>query len=150
MDLPQERITGFIGEHHILTLAISRDNIPWCATCFYAYMQAENCFVFTSGPETRHIRDVVDGGNFTVAGAIALETRIVGKIRGIQFTGTISSLEETSAKLYKSAYLKRFPIARLAPELHLWLLKPSFIKMTDNRLGFGKKLLWPSPDDAKS
>jgi uncharacterized protein YhbP (UPF0306 family) len=25
---------------------------------------------------------------------------------------------------------------------HLWVVKLTMIKMTDNRLGFGKKLIW--------
>jgi len=142
MDLPEQRIVDFIGEHHILTLAVVKDNVPYCATCYYAYLQTQNLFVFSSGHETRHIRDVVEGGNYTVAGAIALETKIVGKIRGIQMNGLISELEGDELKKARAAYLKRFPIARLMPDLTLWMLAPDFIKMTDNRLGFGKKLIW--------
>jgi len=142
MDHPEQRIVDFIREHHILTLAVVRDNIPYCATCYYAYLREENQFIFTSGHETRHIRDVVDGNNYNVAGAIALETRIIGKIRGIQLTGTLREPEGDELKKARSAYLKRFPVARLMPELHLWILTPDFIKMTDNRLGFGKKLIW--------
>ncbi|MEI7981740.1 MAG: pyridoxamine 5'-phosphate oxidase family protein [Bacteroidota bacterium] len=140
--MPEKPIVDFIGDHHILTLAISRNNIPYCATCYYVYLKDENRFLFTSDPETRHIRDITEGGNYHVAGTIALETRIVGKIRGIQFTGTIQVLEGTAQAQARTAYLKRFPIARLVPGLHLWELKPDFIKLTDNRLGFGKKLVW--------
>ena len=149
MALPETRITTFIREHHILNIAVVRDNIPWCATCYYAYIKDENRFVFTSGPETRHVKDVTEGGNYCVAGTIALETRIVGMIRGIQFSGIITPLTGSVEARYRSAYLRRFPVARLAPELHLWILDPDFIKMTDNRLGFGKKLIWNSSDPAK-
>ena len=142
MDFPEQRIVDFIREHHILTLAVVRDNLPYCATCYYAYLREDNQFVFTSGHETRHIRDAVEGNNYKVAGAIALETRIIGKIRGIQFTGIMRELEGDELKKARSAYLRRFPVARLMPELHLWILTPDFIKMTDNRLGFGKKLIW--------
>jgi uncharacterized protein YhbP (UPF0306 family) len=139
---PDQQIIDFIGEHHVLTLAVARNNVPYCASCYYAYYKEQNQFIFTSGHETRHIRDVVEGSNFTVAGTIALETRIVGKIRGIQFTGLIRELEGAELKKARSIYLKRFPIARLMSELRLWTLVPDFIKMTDNRLGFGKKLIW--------
>ena len=149
MALPEQRIIGFIGEHHILTIAISRDNLPYCATCYYAYMPETNQFVITSGADTRHIRDAVEGKNFHVAGTIALETRIVGKIRGIQFTGLLCSPAGDDLKKIKSAYLKRFPIARLMPDLHLWYIEPEFIKMTDNRLGFGTKLVWNATEPAK-
>jgi uncharacterized protein YhbP (UPF0306 family) len=153
MTHPEQRIIDFIGEHHILTLAITRDNLPWCATCYYAYLKEENQFIFTSGHETRHIRDVVDGNNYRVAGTIALETKIVGKIRGIQFTGVMTDLTGTGHILQegvaKARYLRRFPIARLMPELHLWSLTPDYIKMTDNRLGFGTKLVWKTEEFEK-
>jgi uncharacterized protein YhbP (UPF0306 family) len=136
-----KRIQTFIREHHILTLAVTRDNQPWCATCFYAYIPETNRFIFTSDSDTRHIRDILESGNYEVAGAIALETRIIGKIRGIQFSGTMKDLEGEDLKQARSVYLKRFPIARLAT-LHLWSLEPAYIKMTDNRLGFGTKLVW--------
>jgi len=135
------RILKFIKEHHVLTLAVSRDNQPYCASCYYAYMPEQNRFIFTSDHDTRHIRDIVEGNNYRAAGAIALETRIVGKIRGIQFTGELLELKNEALKEGRSAYLKAFPFARLV-SLHLWALTPDFIKMTDNRLGFGKKLIW--------
>jgi uncharacterized protein len=156
MTHPDQRIIDFIEEHHVLTLCVSRDNIPYCASCYYAWLKNENLFIFTSGNETRHIRDVIEGNNYGVAGAIALETKIVGKIRGIQFTGTITDLSNHSSsslqigEIARSRYLRRFPIARLMPELHLWSLQPDFIKMTDNRLGFGKKLFWSTEEFPES
>ncbi len=150
MTHPEQQIIDFIGEHHIFTLAIARDNLPYCATCYYAWMKEQNQFIFTSDHETRHIRDVVEGNNYRVAGAIALETKIVGKIRGIQFTGFIAALVGDGRETARQRYLNRFPIARLMPNLHLWALVPDFIKMTDNRLGFGKKLVWTSEEFRKS
>ncbi|MEI6681597.1 MAG: hypothetical protein WCO44_03160 [Bacteroidota bacterium] len=149
MTLPEQRITDFIGEHHILTLANSSNHLPWCATCYYAYLKELNHFIITSDHNTRHIREVVESNNYRVAGAIALETRLVGKIRGIQFSGVLMPLEGDDRKKAKSAYLKRFPIARLMPDLHLWAISPDYIKMTDNRLGFGKKLVWTPEDSSK-
>lgn len=137
------RICDFIREHHILNLAVVRDNQPWCATCYYVYLPEQNLFIFTSDDQTRHVRDMVEGGNFRVAGTIALETSIVGKIRGIQFTGIQFRPDETLLPVARKAYLRRFPVARMIP-LHLWALRPDILKMTDNRLGFGTKLIWSS------
>jgi uncharacterized protein len=136
-----KRIVDFILEHHVLTLAVTRDREPWCATCFYVYDERRNLFVFTSEDDTRHIRDAVETDNFHVAGAIALETKMTGKIRGIQFSGLMSRLDGEELVLARKQYLKKFPVARLS-ELFLWGLRPDHIKMTDNRLGFGRKLLW--------
>jgi len=141
----QSRILTFIGEHHIFTLAVSRENRPWCATCYYVYLESLNLFIFTSDHDTKHISDVVETGNYYAAGAIALETKMTGKIRGLQFAGLIRELTGNDLKTGKSAYLKAFPVARLA-KLHLWGLEPEIMKMTDNRLGFGKKLIWHRND----
>lgn len=135
------RILDFIGDHHVMTLAVSRDNIPWCAHCFYCYLEQENLFVFTSAPDTRHIQDAEASGNFRVTAGIALETKMTGKIRGLQVAGRMFVPEGDLAKKSKKAYLKDFPVARLAT-LHLWTLRPDFMKLTDNRLGFGTKLIW--------
>lgn len=144
--LPDTRMVEFIGEHHIFHLAVVRDNIPWCATCYYAYRKEENRFIFTSDPDTRHIRDMIESGNYSVAGTIALETRIVGKIRGLQFSGRVRPLSGEEWTESRKIYCKRFPVARLMPHLHLWELIPAGMKLTDNRLGFGTKLRWEADD----
>jgi uncharacterized protein YhbP (UPF0306 family) len=76
-----------------------------------------------------------------MAGSVVLETMIIGKIRGIQFQGTVSEADGHLLEKAKSAYLKRFPVAALM-DTRLWIVKLTHIKMTDNRLGFGKKLIW--------
>jgi uncharacterized protein len=134
-----ERITNYIAEHHVFTLATSNMNLPYTATCFYVYLPELNMFVFTSDTTTKHISDTVEQPY--VAGAIALETSIIGKIRGIQFCGNINRLKGKELTHAKKAYILKFPIAMLA-KTTLWGIVPDFIKMTDNRLGFGKKLIW--------
>lgn len=139
MTLPESRITDFIRQHHVLTLATSINNQPWCANCFYAWIEEESAFVFTSDSGTKHIKDLSEGN--IVAGTVVLETEAVGKIRGIQFRGQLSEPEEDLVKISKKIYLKRFPFAILM-KTKLWILKVDYMKMTDNRLGFGKKLIW--------
>jgi uncharacterized protein len=133
------RIIRFIKKHHILTLATSNQNIPYCCTCFYYYSEKENKFLLTSEKDTRHISEVLIQPQ--VAGAISLETSMVGKIQGVQFTGIIKELKDEEFKKAKNTYLRRFPIAAFA-DLVLWSIEPDFIKLTDNRLGFGKKIIW--------
>ena len=139
MNHPEKRIVDFINEHHVLTLATCVENQPWCANCFYVYLEDENCFVFTSDDETRHVKEVVV--NKKVAASIVLETNVVGKIQGIQLTGSMLRPKDDLDSKVKMAYLKKFPFAALM-KTSLWVLQPDFIKMTDNRLGFGKKLIW--------
>jgi uncharacterized protein len=133
------RITRFFRKHHVLTIATSVNDIPWCANCFYVYLEEENTLVFTTDGSTRHGREFIE--NPVVSGSVVLETMIIGKIRGIQFTGRISEPEGLLLDKAKSAYLKNFPVATLM-DTRIWMVKLSHIKMTDNRLGFGKKLIW--------
>lgn len=133
------KITAFLKKHHVLTLATVSGDQPWVANCFYAFLEEDMSFVFTSGMDTRHIREVA--ANSKVAGSVVLETSIVGKIQGIQFTGTLELAEGKVLEKVRTAYLRRFPFAALM-DTTLWLLPIDFLKMTDNRLGFGKKLLW--------
>jgi uncharacterized protein YhbP (UPF0306 family) len=132
-------ISDFIHKHHIFTLATSSDNQPYTCTCFYVFLDDLNLFVFTSDRTTRHIAEAEIQPR--VAGAIALETSIVGKIQGIQFTGQIRKLQNNELKISENAYIRKFPVAILK-ETTLWGIEPDFIKMTHNRLGFGKKLIW--------
>jgi len=138
-EVPEERITGFIKKHHVLTLATSVDGQAWCSNCFYAYFEDENALIITSDRETRHVKEFLQ--NSKVAASIVLETRIIGKIQGIQITGQITEPKGEMLIKCRKRYLHRFPYAALM-DTTLWMLNIDFIKMTDNNLGFGKKLIW--------
>jgi hypothetical protein len=133
------KIVRFFRKHHVLTIATTVGDEPWCANCFYVYFEEENALVFTTDSNTRHGKEFIK--NPMVAGSVVLETIVIGKIRGIQFQGIVSEPEEALLSKARWAYLKRFPPAALM-DTHLWVVKLTFIKMTDNRLGFGKKLIW--------
>jgi uncharacterized protein YhbP (UPF0306 family) len=133
------KIIHFFRKHHVLTIATTVENEPWCANCFYVYLEEENALVFTTDTETRHGKEFIK--NPHVAGSVVLETMVVGKIRGIQFQGIVSEPEGDLLSKAKWAYLKKFPPAVLM-DTHLWVVKLTLIKMTDNRLGFGKKIIW--------
>ena len=134
-----KRIIKFINEHHVLTLATVNNNKPYCANCFYVYLEEYNCLVFTSDEETKHATDFMSSSY--VAGSIVLETKIVYKIQGIQFNGYVRRPDKDLLKFAKKRYLKKFPIANIM-KTDLWILDLSFIKMTHNMLGFGNKLIW--------
>jgi uncharacterized protein YhbP (UPF0306 family) len=142
-----ERIIRFLSRHHVLTIASSIGNEPWCANCFYVYLPERNAIVFTTGQETRHGKEFLQ--NSLVAGSVVLETKIIGKIRGVQFQAIVSEPDGDVLDEARKAYLKRFPVAMLM-ETHLWICDLIYIKMTDNRLGFGKKLIWEKDANCKT
>lgn len=131
-----QRITTFIRKHHVLTLAtVGGDNLPYVANCFYAYDTLRNRIIFTSDLSTRHAQEMTLCPR--VALSIVRETRIVGCVEGIQIEG----VAERGSDEAKRIYIKRFPYAAVAP-LTLWEVEPTRMKLTDNKLGFGKKLIW--------
>lgn len=135
-----ERFIKFIKKHHVLTLAtVNSEGMPYVANCFYAFDTKRNLFVFTSDLATRHGAEMA--ANSSVALSIVLETRIVGRVQGLQVTGEAERGDDEARK----CYIKRFPYAAAA-DLELWMVEPTMMKLTDNTLGFGKKLVWQSAE----
>lgn len=135
-----EKIVKFIKKHHVLTLAtVNSEGAPYVANCFYAYDAKRNKLIFTSDTSTRHGAEMATEPR--VAISIVLETRVVGRVQGIQIEGIAERGDSESHK----SYIKRFPYAAAAP-LELWMVSPTMMKLTDNTLGFGKKLIWRSEE----
>jgi uncharacterized protein YhbP (UPF0306 family) len=135
-----DRFIKFIRKHHVLTLAtVNGEGMPYVANCFYAYDDKRNILVFTSATTTRHGAEMAANGS--VAISIVLETRVVGRVQGLQIVGTAERGDDEARR----SYIKRFPYAAAAP-LELWMVRPSMMKLTDNTLGFGKKLIWQSEE----
>jgi len=133
------RIVRFLKKHHVLTLATVGAEGAHCSNLFYAWCEAEAAFVFTSAADTLHARQALDDPR--VAGSVVLETRAVGKVQGVQFTGRMYRPEGAALAAARSRYLRRFPYAAAMP-LDLWMAEVDRLKMSDNTLGFGKKLVW--------
>ena len=134
-----QQIIDFINEHHLLTLGTSQNNLPYCCNVFYVYDSLNNQLIFSSDPKTKHANYFITNINF--AGSIALETKEVSKIQGVQLLGTIQELKGERLKIAKEQYINFFSYAANM-DIHLWAMPLNFIKMTHNKLGFGKKLVW--------
>lgn len=139
MDNDLEKISLFLDEHHVMSLATTDFKDLSVCSLFYAYSKEKNTFVVASSDETTHIEHIKQ--NADVAGNILLETKTVGKIQGVQFRAAFSPLKDVELK---KLYFKTFPYA-LALSPKLWQIKVNYFKMTDNRLGFGKKIIWNEP-----
>lgn len=134
-----KKLLKFFDEHHLLTVSSSVNGIPYSFHCFYVYLEEEQKLVYTSSEETKHVQDFKH--NDCIAAAIGLETKDVTKIQGVQIVGRTFQPEGELKQTAEKKYLKRFPYAKLM-KTNLWVVDFDFIKMTDNRLGFGKKLIY--------
>ncbi len=130
-----EKVEAFLSKHHLLSLATSAGNVPQSASLFYAYDAEKVTFVVASDTKTEHIQNVLANDN--VSGTVALETDEVGKIEGIQFRAKMKMITHKEGELY----FREFPFAKVMNP-QLWSIALEEIKLTDNRLGFGKKLYW--------
>lgn len=143
-----DKIIKFIRRHHVLTLATtSTEGEIWCCNLFYAFdTTVEPTLIFTSQAHTRHTAEML--ANRKVAGSIVLETRIVGRVQGLQFQGEVYQPQGEEHERIQRIYLKRFPYAALIGG-ELWALRLSKAKLTDNTLGFGTKLHWQQEQSDK-
>jgi len=139
LNLMDQKIVNYISKNKVLTLATSINDKPHCANCFYVFDEVNKILIFLSDTTTQHIKEAIQ--NNTVAGTINTEVTTVAKIRGIQFMGNFVNPSKEQQKDFYSIYYKKFPFAKAKPA-KIWGVQLSWIKMTDNTLGFGKKLIW--------
>ena len=136
MDKDLKKITSFIQEHHVMSLATSAGKEVSVCSLFYAYMPEKLSFVVASSDDTLHIKHINE--NEKIAGNILLETKTVGRIQGVQFFGVFRPLDD---KELKKLYFQIFPYAAVMKP-KLWQIDVNYFKMTDNQLGFGKKIIY--------
>lgn len=129
-----KKIFDFIKKHHIVTVSGSLDNIPYSATCFYAFNEKEKTLIFASDLSTIHMK--IFKKNPYVSGTVFLDTKNVSKIEGIQFQGIFKNSVFIKSK---ELYFKKFPFSKVMNP-PLFEIKLEFIKYTNNALGFGKKI----------
>lgn len=135
MDSNLQKIVEFIEEHYVMSLATTYDNELSVCSLFYLYDISTHSFIVASSEETRHIQHIKK--NKEVAGNILLEIAEVSQIQGLQFNGIFLALEdEKLQELYK----KKFPAVKEI-QTKFWQIHVQYFKMTDNRLGFGTKII---------
>ncbi|MDY0927564.1 YhbP family protein [Candidatus Pantoea symbiotica] len=132
----------YLKKQHVLSLSASHGDDLWCANCFYVFDAANMAFWLMTEPDTRH--GALIQANPRVAGTVNGQPKSVLLIKGVQYRGVIQLLSGEREALARRAYQKRFPVAKkvTAP---LWEIVLDEVKMTDNALGFGKKIIWTRP-----
>ncbi|KAA8999302.1 YhbP family protein [Affinibrenneria salicis] len=139
-------ISAYLKKQHVLTLCCATQADLWCANCFYVYDEQQVAFYLMSEPHTRH--GALMAQNQRVAGTVNGQPKSVLRIKGVQYGGAITLMPEAEAQAARTRYCARFPVARAA-KTPVWRLRLDELKMTDNTLGFGKKLLWRREPESK-
>lgn len=129
----------YLRKQHVLTLCCNAHEQLWCANCYYVFDETRMVFWIMTEPDTRH--GMLMAQNPQVAGTINGQPRSVLLIKGVQYRGRIAPLDSTTEKIARTAYQKRFPVSRKV-SAPLWEIQLDEVKMTDNALGFGRKIAW--------
>ena len=132
-----ERIAQFLRSNKVATICcVDEEGLPYCFSCFYTWDETSRQLYFKSSADTKHAQMMLEKGS--VAGTVQPDKLNPLAIKGIQFMGKIEPVFHGDAA---AAYHGRYPFA-LAMKGEVWTLQLQYIKMTDNTLGFGKKLVW--------
>lgn len=134
-----ERIIAFLKSQTAVSICTCSNNVPYSCICFYAYSEEHNSLIFKSGQDTLHIRQALV--NPQISGSVLPDKLEKTKVRGLQLSGELSKPEGKTLTDLQKTYYKKYPIA-LTMKGELWAIELTFLKFTDNTLGFGKKILW--------
>ena len=138
----RQQLLEFLCEHQVITLAVAG---PYAAAVFYV-VDADLNLYFVTDPTTRHGTELTKDGR--VAGTVQRDRQQRKEIRGVQLTGHCRRLTGRAWVTGWTLYLKKFAWAA-SPELMpavakvaLWEIKPDWMRLIDNRQGFGHKEEW--------
>jgi len=132
-------LVRYLKKQHVLSLCCHADGDLWCANCFYVFDEARMAFCLMTEADTRH--GALLQVNPQVAGTVNGQPKTVLLIKGVQYRGTIALLDGEAEAQARRRYQTRFPVARKV-SAPLWEIRLEEVKMTDNALGFGKKISW--------
>lgn len=129
----------YLSRQHVFSLFTSFQSDVWPAICFYTFNSQTMSLYFLTETSTCHGQLMLK--NPLVAGTICCQNKTVANIQGIQFIGKVDSLTGKEEKQARQDYNRRFPVA-MVTSIPIWQLSLQQIKMVNNKLGFGTKLVW--------
>ena len=156
-----EQVKAFLDAHSTMTVAtVGPRGEPQAVAVFYAADERLNLY-FLSSPSSRHSQNLVS--NARAAATIHADGQAWQAIRGIQIEGLVE-LVEGAAMLAQAArvYAGRYdfvrgllddagdgPVALRGPvaSRRFYVLRPAWIRLIDNTLGFGHKEEWTLDDN---
>ena len=136
----KEQIINFLQHQQVATICcVDEENHPYCFSCFFAFDKELKLLYFKSKPETKHGQLLLE--NSVVSGTIQPDKLNRLAIKGIQFSGRVINKENGLLARAATVYHAKYPFA-LAVAGDMWVIEVGFVKMTDNTLNFGKKIVW--------
>lgn len=135
-----KKIIKFIKKQTCASVCCADENgNSYCFSCYYAFNSEDGLMYFKSSDDTYHFALIKK--NRLVAGTVLPDKLTKLFTIGIQFQGDIL---ESQHPLTKDAYIKyhkKYPIG-LAIKGEIFTIRLNSVKMTDSRMGIGKKIKW--------
>lgn len=111
----QTDIVAYLDKAMMMQVATSSDDVPWCATVYFAHDNAHNLY-WISMPDARHSQEI--GKNSRVAGTIVAPQEQGRPPRGLQFEGSAREITDPQELLQLvESYIERYSRAGLAEEI---------------------------------
>ncbi len=135
-----DKIVGFIEEQTVATICCLDDKgLPYCFTCFYAFDSDEGLLYFKSSPTAKHSTFITETPD--ISGTVLPDKLNKLFAKGIQLKGKLLDPKHQFCKNASAAYHKRHPLAT-AMKGEIYTIQLTSLKLTDNSLGFGRKIIW--------
>ena len=142
----QQRVSDYLREHNVATLATTGSDGPWASAVFYA--SDGYTLYFLSSPTTRHCSNLQQ--NPRVAATIQAECRDWKEIKGVQLEGKVSELAGAEEARARGLYAEKFPmvgqlsklppaIAEALARVRWYRLDPARLHFIDNSVAFGQR-----------
>jgi uncharacterized protein YhbP (UPF0306 family) len=125
-----------------LTLATAdARGAPWATPLFFVSDPSLSLY-WLSDPLSRHSLDVARRS--LAAAAVYVDAKDLGQIVGLQIEGQVRVIcEPAERERVVALYLRKFPLPRALKKVlersTLYVLRPRWIRLVDNRQGFGHK-----------
>lgn len=135
---------SWIDRYHVLSLATTGPDGPWCAAVYYA--RDGERLVFLSSARSRHARNLA--ADPRCAATINGDAPDWASIRGVQLCGRARRLEGDQAEAARAIYLERFSdvLARADDSVRAALERIDWFALSleralfiDNSRGFGHR-----------
>jgi 4-hydroxy-3-polyprenylbenzoate decarboxylase len=125
-----------------MTLATASEDGAVHAAAVYFAAGPDNCLVFFSEPDSQHARDLA--ANPQAAATIQPQVSAYTEIRGLQLRGRVRPLApgpewEQAFALYQAKFAFVAGLADVLAKNTLYQFTPGWIRLVDNRRGFGFK-----------
>ena len=136
----EKRIIDFLQGQRVATICcVDDEGKPYSFSCFYAFDVEGQLIYFKSSPTTHHA--IFLNQRPFVSGTIQQDRLNPLAIKGVQFIGEVLNGNKDLPQRAPNFYHKKYPLALAVPG-ETWTIQVDMIKMTDNTLSFGKKLVW--------